>query len=103
MSIKDSIIDALKEEHMKRRWRVEQIAPAQAHASGHRSVSPNDFRIPQKGYNNNKVKRKISEALLIRKHRTSLNIHENSVALSVELFGRNPLELFNWCPRTIIC
>ena len=42
MSIKDSIIDALKEEHMKRRWRVEQIAPAQAHASGHRSVSPND-------------------------------------------------------------
>ena len=53
--------------------------------SGHPSVSPNDFRILQKGYNNNKVKRKISEALLIRKHRPSLNIHENSV----------PLELFN--------
>ena len=43
MSIKDSIINAHKEEQMKRRWRVEQIAPAQAHASGHRSVSPNDF------------------------------------------------------------
>ena len=53
--------------------------------SGHPSVSPNDFRILQKGYNNSKVKRKISEALLIRKHRPSLNIHENSV----------PLELFN--------
>ena len=53
--------------------------------SGHTSVSPNNFRILQKGYNNNKVKRKISEALLIRKHQPSLNIHENSV----------PLELFN--------
>ena len=36
--------------------------------SGHPSVSPNDFRILQKGYNNNKLKRKISEAVLIRKH-----------------------------------
>ena len=36
--------------------------------SGHPSISPNDFRILQKGYNNNKVKSKISEALLIRKH-----------------------------------
>ena len=53
--------------------------------SGHPSVSPNDFRILQKGYNNNKVKRKISEALLIRKRRPSLNIHENLV----------PSELFN--------
>ena len=53
--------------------------------SGHPPVSPNDFRILQKGYNNNKVKRKISEALLIRKHRPSLNIRKDSV----------PLELFN--------
>ena len=53
--------------------------------SGHPSVSPNNFRILQKGYNRNKVKRKMSESLLIRKHRPSLNIHENSV----------PLELFN--------
>ena len=49
--------------------------------SGHPSVSPNDFRILQKGYNNNKVKRKISEALLIRKYRPSLNIHENLLPL----------------------
>ena len=52
---------------------------------GHPSVSPNNFRILQKGYNNNKTKRKISEALPIRKHQSSLNIHENSI----------PLELFN--------
>ena len=39
-----------------------------------------------------KVKRKISEAPLIRKHRPSLNIHENAV----------PLELFN-CLCTISC
>ena len=45
--------------------------------SGHPSVSPNNFRVLQKGYNN-KVKRQISEALLIRKHQSSLNIHENS-------------------------
>ena len=49
--------------------------------SGHPSVSTNDFRILQKGYNNKKVKRKIPEALLIRKHRPSLNIHENLVTL----------------------
>ena len=49
--------------------------------SGHPSVSKNDFRILQKGYNNKKVKRKIPEALLIRKHRPSLNIHENLVTL----------------------
>ena len=59
--------------------------------SGHPSVSPNDFKILQKGYNNNKLERKISEPLLIRKHWPSLNIHENSV----------PLELFNWRPGTI--
>ena len=52
--------------------------------SGHPSVSPNDFRILQKWYNNSKVKSKISVALLIKKHRPSLNMHENSV----------PLELF---------
>ena len=42
-------------------------------------ASPNDFRILWKGYNN-KVKRNISETLLIRKHQPLLNIHENSVA-----------------------
>ena len=53
--------------------------------SGHPSVSPNNLRILQKGYNSYKVKRKISEALLMRKHQPSLSIHGNSV----------PLELFN--------
>ena len=53
--------------------------------SGHPFVSPNDFRILQKGYNNNKVKRKKLEALLIRKHRPSLNIRKNSA----------PLDFFN--------
>ena len=53
--------------------------------SGHPSVSPNDFRILQKGYNNNKVKRKTSEDLLIRKHQPSLNIHKKLVLL--ELFN----------------
>ena len=57
------------------------------------SVSTNDFKILQKGYNNNNVRRKISEALLIRKHWPSLNIHKNSI----------PLGLFDWCPRTISC
>ena len=52
--------------------------------SGHPSVCPNNFRI-LKGYNNNKAKRKISEALIIRKRRPSLNIHENLVLL--ELFN----------------
>ena len=47
------------------------------------SVSPNNFRILRKGYNNSKVKRNISEALLIRKHQPSLNIHENLVALEL--------------------
>ena len=49
--------------------------------SGHPFVSPNNFRILRKEYNNNKVKRKKSEALLIRKHQPSLNIRENSVPL----------------------
>ena len=49
--------------------------------SGHPFVSPNNFRILQKEYKNNKVKRKKSEALLMRKHQPSLNIRENSVSL----------------------
>ena len=34
--------------------------------SGHHSVSLNEFKILGKGFNNNKVKRKISEVLLIK-------------------------------------
>ena len=48
------------------------------HQSGHPSVSPNYIRILQKGYKSNKVKRQISETLLIRKHRTLSNIYESS-------------------------
>ena len=58
--------------------------------SGDPYISPNDFRMLQKRYNNNKVKGNITEALLIGKHGLSLNIHETSV----------PLELFNWCRCT---
>ena len=47
--------------------------------SGHPSVSPNNFRVLQKRYNNSKMKTKISETLLIRKHQPSLNIRENSI------------------------
>lgn len=39
--------------------------------SGNSSVSPNEFRILWKGYNS-KLKRIISEALLIRKHEISV-------------------------------
>ena len=40
--------------------------------SGHSSISPNEFKILWKGYNNNKLKGKVSEALLIRKHELSV-------------------------------
>ena len=52
--------------------------------SGHPSVSLNEFKILGKGFNNNRVKRKISKALLIRKYRPTLNTEENSI--SFELF-----------------
>ena len=58
--------------------------------SGDPYISPNDFRMLQKRYNNNKVKGNITEALLIGKHGLSLNIHKTSVRL----------EHFNWCPCT---
>lgn len=51
--------------------------------SGYPSVFLNNFRILLKEYNKNKVKRKISEALLIRKKQGLLNIHENSVPLEL--------------------
>lgn len=53
--------------------------------SGHPSVSLSDFKILVKGYKNNRMKRKISEALLIKQYRPTLNKQENSI----------PLELFN--------
>ena len=55
------------------------------HQSGHTAVSIDNFRIVKRGFKNQKMKRKISEALLIKKYRPSLNKQENSV----------PLMLFN--------
>ena len=52
--------------------------------SGHPSVSLNEFKILGKGFNNNRVKRKISKAFLIKKYRPTLNTEENSISL--ELF-----------------
>ena len=58
--------------------------------SGHPSVSLNEFKILGKGFNNNRVKRKISEALLIKQYRCTLNTQENSISL--ELFNQGCVE-----------
>ena len=47
--------------------------------SGHAAVSIDNFKIVKRGFKNHKMKRKISEALLIKKYRPSLNKQENSV------------------------
>ena len=44
-----------------------------AYESGHKAVSINDFKVLKKGFKNHKMKRKISEALLIKKIKTALN------------------------------
>ena len=46
-----------------------------------KQVSFEDFRILRNGYTNNKIKRKISEALFITELRTWLNIQETSVPI----------------------
>ena len=48
-------------------------------------VLKNDFRIIGKGYRNNTYRRKIAEALFIKKMEPTLNIQEKSVKL--ELFN----------------
>ena len=53
--------------------------------SRHDPVLKNDFRIIGKGYTNNTHRRKIAEALFLKKMKTSLNIQEKSVRL--ELFN----------------
>ena len=53
--------------------------------SRHNPVLKNDFRIIGKGYRNNTRRRKIAEALFIKKMKPSLNTHEKSV--KVELFN----------------
>ena len=47
----------------------------------HKNVSFEDFHILWIGYNNSKVKRKISEALFIKELRPSLNTQETSLPL----------------------
>ena len=53
--------------------------------SGHPSVLLNEFKILGKDFNDNRVKRKISETLLIKQYRPILNTQENSISL--ELFN----------------
>ena len=53
--------------------------------STHDPVLKNDFRIIGKGYRNNTSRRKIAEALFIKKMKPSLNIQDKSVKL--ELFN----------------
>ena len=53
--------------------------------SGHPSVSLNEFKIVGKGFNNNRVKRKISEASIVKQYRPILNTQKNLT--SVELFN----------------
>ena len=53
--------------------------------SRHDPVLKNDFRIIGKGYRNNTSRRKIAEALFIKKMKPSLNVQDKSVKL--ELFN----------------
>ena len=49
--------------------------------SGHPSVLLNEFKILGKGSNNNRAKRKISEALLIKQYLPTLSTQESSISL----------------------
>ena len=51
--------------------------------SRHDPVLDNDFRIIRKGYMNNTNRRKIAEALFIKKMKPSVNIQEKSVKLEL--------------------
>ena len=51
--------------------------------SGHKAFSINDFKVLKKGFKNHKMKRKISEALLIKKIKPTLKKQVNSVPLMV--------------------
>ena len=52
----------------------------------HETVDIGHFQILNRGYNNNKNKRRVSEALFVKQYRPTLNVQDNSV----------PLHLFNW-------
>ena len=49
------------------------------HQSGRTADSIDNFRIVKRGFENQKMKRRMSEALLIKKYKPSLNKQENSV------------------------
>ena len=53
--------------------------------SGHVNVSYEDFKIIAQNFNNNHMKRRAAESLLIKEKRPTLNRHDKSV----------PLKLFN--------
>ena len=53
--------------------------------SNNETVNIENFKILNTGYSNNTYKRRISEALIIKQYRPSLNMQDNSV----------PLQLFN--------
>ena len=50
---------------------------------GQPSLSLNEFKIIIKGFDNNRVKRKISEALLIKQYLPTLNTQENLISLKI--------------------
>ena len=50
---------------------------------GHEPVSKDDFKIISNGFRNNTYKRKISEALMIKRFKSSLNIQEKSLKLQI--------------------
>ena len=52
-------------------------------AANHQFLSCDDLRIIGRSYLNNKQKRKIAEALLIKNLKSSLNVQEKSVALKL--------------------
>lgn len=52
-----------------------------AHQIVHITVSADNFRIIKKSFKNQKMKRKISEACLIKKYKPTLNIQKASAFL----------------------
>ena len=51
--------------------------------TNHPTVTLDDFTVLSSGYHNRKFKRKVSESLLIKQNRATLNKHGNSVSLKL--------------------
>ena len=49
----------------------------------HKEVTQSDFKIVGSHFNNNRHKRKVAEALLIKEKRPSLNVQEQSIDLKL--------------------